>query len=156
MMKRQFHICTTGIAVLSIILFASCANTVFEHNVPPYALSKPISNAGKKEGYYNFAGIEFNYMNTTDKTVNDLAISCIVYDSDTKKNPFIGSNIVKFHYKQPIQPQTSQQMIIPLDAYMFVAPTKPYLLDFFTVSSIAFSDGTTWADKNCTYYTRSY
>jgi hypothetical protein len=80
----------------------------------------------------------------------------MVYDTATGDNPLIGSNIINASFSEMILAQTTKECIISLDQYLYIAPTEPYLIDFFYVSEINYDDGSQWTDRNGTYYTRSY
>jgi hypothetical protein len=78
----------------------------------------------------------------------------MVFDAETSKNPLIGSNIITASFSGNIPSGVKKDLIISLDPYIYVAPEKPYLVDFFYVSRIAYTDGTVWEDRNGIYYTR--
>ena len=139
---------------LTSVCFVCC--DAIEPEIPPYIISKPESKIGTLPGYYQFAGVEFDFFNATTKDISGINISFMVYDSITKKNPLIGSNIISSSYSGGLLRNTSKKMIICLDKYMYVAPDEPYLIDFFYISKISYSDGSQWEDSNGTYFTRSY
>jgi hypothetical protein len=157
-MKNKKIICFFG--KFSVILFLSiCISCeIIPTETVPYIISKPTCYAETKEGYYNFVGVEFEYANISDKIVTKISVSFIVYDADTKQNPFIGTNIINetFGGSRIIKSKEKKLLIISLDPYIYVAPAQPYLIDFFYISSVEFSDGSSWEDHNGIYYTRSY
>ena len=149
--KRILPLALVGTVCLSL---AGCK--ALDPDDPPYVISKPVSVAGSHAGFYNFAGVELTFYNKSDKTIQNITTQCIVYDADTKLNPCIGSNILKLKYSGAINPNESVPMIISLDKYLYVAPTKAFLIDFFFIASIEYSDGSFWEDENGAYYTKSY
>lgn len=150
---------TKKIAILAFVftagfMLAGCR--LLDPDESPFVISKPVCVAGSHAGFYNFAGIELTFYNKSDKPIKNVTMQCNAYDADTKLNPFIGSNILKLHYSGTISPLESVPMIISLDKNLYVAPTKPFLIDFFFITSIEYSDGSSWEDENGTYYTKSY
>jgi len=152
-MKRK-KIAQSGILCLCALLAGGCDLTVPDN--PPYAISKPVSVAGGKEGYYNFAGIEFTLYNQTGREIEEIEVSCTVYDSETKKNPVIGSNSLHFKSGVSIPQNGAQAIVLSLDPYVYSAPKTPWLIDFLCISSISYSDGSSWKDSTGAYYSRSY
>jgi hypothetical protein len=144
------------LCICSFLVFASCEFIADNggYSAPPYVISKPLSFAGKKTGYYVFAGIEFTFLNTGGKTVSEVTVSCMLFDAETLKNPFIGSNIVTAGFSGNIPGGGKKDLVISLDRYIYVAPEKPYVVDFFYVSRITYTDGTVWEDRNGIYHTK--
>ena len=75
----------------------------------------------------------------------------MIYDAETKKNPFIGSNLIKAVSNETIESGESKELIIPLDKYVYRIPEKPYLIDHFFIRKLTFSDGSVWEDKTGAY-----
>lgn len=144
------------LALVGAVCLALAGCKVLGPDDPPYVISKPVSVAGSHAELYNFAGVELTFYNKSDKTIQNITIQCIVYDADTKLNPCIGSNILKLKYSGAINPNESVPMIISLDKYLYVAPAKAFLIDFFFIASIEYSDGSSWEDENGVYYAKSY
>jgi hypothetical protein len=138
-----------------MLSFYSCKE-FYQPTEAPYIISKPSCVIGYRDAYYRFVGIEFGFTNITEKTIVSINISCMVFDADTSKNPFIGSNLLKLSYSGSIAPQSTKEMIISLDRYIYVAPDKPYLIDFFYIAEIKYEDGSSWSDMLGIYYTNSY
>jgi hypothetical protein len=141
---------------LGALFVSSCDVFYSADGQPPFAVSKPVSAVGKKTDYYAFAGVEFTYLNTSSKTVSSVSVSFMVFDAATKKSPFIGSNIVKTTFDGEIQRGESKYFIVPLDSYLYAAPSEPYLIDFFYIPKVAFADGSAWEDRGGVYHTGSY
>lgn len=140
---------------LMLAVLVGCVLPEDSPTPPPYVIGKPSCVVGEREGCYLVAGIEFDFFNVAETDITSLDISAMVYDRDTRKNPFIGSNRVLASLTGGITAKTKVTLAIPLDAYIYVAPTDPYIIDFFYVSRIDYSDGTSWFDSDGTYYTGS-
>jgi hypothetical protein len=138
------------------VLAVSCDAFRVTDGSPPFTLSRPVSAAGEKEGYYTFAGVEFTYLNTGSKIVSRVSVSFMVFDAVTRKSPFIGSNIVKVTFDGEIRGGEKKDFIIPLDPYIYAAPAAPYLIDFFYIPEVVFADGSVWEDSGGAYHTGSY
>ncbi|GHU96926.1 hypothetical protein FACS189483_01380 [Spirochaetia bacterium] len=150
-MKKYFKF-ILALASLCPLLASSCA----PNEAPPYVVSKPICLIERMSGYFNFAGIEFDFFNAGEKNISDLYVSFIIYDADTKKNPLIGTNIIKVRFNDTIKRQELKKLYISLDSYIYESPAKPYLVDFFCITRISYDDGSLWEDPAGVYYTTSY
>jgi hypothetical protein len=139
------------IGVCSVLILASCK--LIADSAPPYVVSKPGSYCVEKSGYYVFAGIEFSFLNTSEKAVTDITVSCMVFEPETLRNPLIGSNIIKTSFAGYIPGGRKKDLIISLDPYIYAAPEKPYIIDFFYIARIVYDDGSSWEDPNGIYYT---
>lgn len=128
----------------SITSLGSCAVNPVE--APPFVVSKPQCVIGDGGNRYRICGIEFEYFNTGDLPVESLEISCMVYDRETGENPFIGSNLVGAAFSETISPRSGVSLAVPLDPYLYVVPSAPFVIDFFHVVKIVYSDGSTWED----------
>jgi hypothetical protein len=124
---------------------------IFHPQGVPFTLSKPECVIGGNEDYYAVAGIVFTFYNTSAKKIKRIEISCMIYDAETKKNPFIGSNLIKAVSNETIESGESKELIIPLDKYVYRIPEKPYLIDHFFIRKLTFSDGSVWEDKTGAY-----
>jgi hypothetical protein len=128
---------------------------MFNSETPPYIISVPECILGEKPGYYMVSGIEFTFYNASVKSVSDITVSFTVYDAETLDNPFIGTNNITTSFNGTIDPQKNETLIIPLDTYIYVTPEHPYLIDFFYIKEIKFTDGSSWQDQWGTYAVRS-
>jgi hypothetical protein len=137
--------------VYSVLIVVSCKLTA--DSSPPYVITKPVSYCAERAGYYLYAGVEFTFLNTASKTVSDVAVSFMVFDRETQRTPFIGSNIIKTSFSGAIAGGQAKDFIISLDPYVYVAPEEPYLIDFFYISRIKYDDGSAWEDRNGIYHT---
>lgn len=160
------------IILCTVLLFCSCGgggggsssssvstNSTAGHT--PYVISIPECKTGALPGAYSHCGVHFSYTNTSTKPVSRIKISCMVY-SDTKgTNPFVGPNHILADFPENnvtnnIEVGETRNFILNLDPYIYSTPAKPYLIDYFFVRTVTFSDGSTWEDSLGTYSVRSY
>ena len=76
-----------------------------------------------------------------------MTVSFTLFDAKTHGSPFIGSNIFAITKLDVVLPNQNREIIISLDQYIYVAPADPFLIDFFYISEIVYTDGSTWQDK---------
>ena len=138
-------------AIILLICFFMLGCHIFHPQGVPFTLSKPECVIGGNEDYYAVAGIVFTFYNTSAKKIKRIEISCMIYDADTQKNPFIGSNVIEAAFNEDIGSGESKELIIPLDKYVYRIPEKPYLVDHFFIRKLTFSDGSVWEDKTGAY-----
>ena len=138
------------IRLLPLSLFISACH-LFHTQQIPFIVSKPACEIGGNEDYYAIAGIIFTFYNTSAKDIESIEVSCMVFDSEYKNNPFIGSNLIKAAFHEHIKSGDHKELIIPLDRYLYHAPDKPYLIDHFFVRKLIFNDGSIWEDKTGVY-----
>ena len=138
-------------AIILLICFFMLGCHIFHPQGVPFTLSKPECVIGGNEDYYAVAGIVFTFYNTSAKKIKRIEISCMIYDADTQKNPFIGSNLIKAVSNETIESGESKELIIPLDKYVYRIPEKPYLIVHFFIRKLTFSDGSVWEDKTGAY-----
>ncbi len=139
--------------LLLLFLIVSCSN--FE-NAPPYLVGGPVACCTEKPGAYRFAGIEFDFYNKSAVPVESFSVSCRVYRTEDGKNPLVISNTVTARFNAPVQPGEQKHLCISLDSRIIAIPQSSFLVDFFTVPEIVYSDGSIWTDSLCCFYTRSY
>lgn len=135
--------------ILVCLLMTGCR--LFQPQQLPFTVSKPQCVIGGNEDYYAVAGIVFMFYNTGAKEIKRIEISCMIYDADTKTNPFIGSNLIKAGFNESIGSGEQKELIIPLDRYVYRVPDKPFLIDHFFIRKLTFSDGSVWEDKTGAY-----
>jgi len=121
---------------------------------PPFVITKPVSETTERPGYFYYAGIVFKFLNTAPKNVDKITVSFMLFDAKTKASPFIGSNKFEITKLNLVMINENKEMIISLDQYIHIAPTEPYLIDFFYISEIHYVDDSTWQDKNGLYRVR--
>ncbi|MDR1105018.1 MAG: hypothetical protein LBL44_01550 [Treponema sp.] len=136
-----------------LLLCTSCADTSYDF--PPYVITVPVFAVGERAGYYSYAGVEFEFFNTTAKNVSQVTVSFMLFDSETGQSPFIGSNLFNFTLNGTVGPNEKTEHIIPFDAYLYTAPSEPYVIDFFYIAQIVYADGSVWSDTYGIYHTGS-
>jgi hypothetical protein len=142
--------------LLIFILSVFSCKELYQPEEIPYIISKPSCVIGTRDNFYQFIGVEFNFANTAGKTVSSVYISFMVFDADNSENPLAGSNLIKRSYSGSIPAQSTKEMIISLDKYIYTVPDKPYLIDFFYIAEIQYENGSSWSDPQGIYYVRSY
>ena len=142
------------IIILGFFLI-SCAGLIDPLSVPPYVITEPVSDINGRPGYFTYAGIVFEFMNTASKNIDKITVSFMLFDSNTQASPFVGSNKFEITRSALVLAGETKEIIISLDQYIYAAPSKPYLIDFFYISEIHYLDGSYWQDKNGLYRRRA-
>jgi hypothetical protein len=118
---------------------------------PPYIITKPVCEISERPGVFTHAGISFYFLNTSNQDIAGITVSFMVFDAETQESPFIGSNIFKIKKLDTIQVNENKEIVISLDKYIYIAPSEPYLIDFFYIAEIQYADGSTWQDPHGIY-----
>lgn len=145
--------------ILSITLltfssfFISCESE--KTSSPPYVIGPLHCSLGERKSYYLVAGLEFDFWNISQKDIVEIETSGVVFDRDTEANPFVGTNVISSVFSGRIPANTKHTLILPLDQYIYHVPVKPYIIDYFYIKKILYSDGSIWVDCSGAYYTRS-
>jgi hypothetical protein len=134
-------------------MFISCK---LQQTTPPYIISGLVCSLENKPGYYTFAGVEFDFMNISEKDISSIAVSFMVYDAVTESSPFIGSNIIKIRFDGKVKPQKNTRFIVSLDPYIYIVPKIPYIIDYFYIAEIVYEDGEKWEDSYGIYAISTY
>ena len=122
--------------------------------VPPFVITKPVFETAERPGCFIYAGVVFNFFNTARENVDGITVSFMLFDAETQASPFIGNNKFEITKLDLVLPDENKEIIISLDRYIYIAPAEPYLVDFFYISEIHYSDGSTWQDKYGRYRVR--
>jgi len=139
--------------LFSLLLVVSCAG---QENVPPYLVpGLEAFNVGKTDAY-RFAGIEFDFCNTAATSVESFTVRCRIYAAEDHTNPLAGTNDVTARFDGIVRPGEQKHLCVSLDSRIAFVPQIPFLVDFFTVPEIVYSDGSVWKDPLCVFYCRSY
>ncbi len=128
-----------------LLVTASITSCLHMENIP-YAITEPECKIGKVDGFHEFAGIHFVFYNNTEKHVTGFRFSCVVFDSDGESSPLIGSNVISARSLETISAHEGENIIFSLDPYISEIPTEAYVIDFFYVTKIEYSDGSVWDD----------
>jgi hypothetical protein len=142
-------------ALLCAFFFAlsSCADTAARS---PIIISGLSYTEGAKDNAFMFAGIAFSAYNCTDKDIASIKVSCRLYDADKKPAVYQGSNECAATFDGILAAQKSKDLCISLDSMMRSGPKENILIDFFRISSVAFTDGSSWENSLIPDYVRSY
>ena len=122
--------------------------------VPPFVITKPVFEIMGRANHFNYAGIVFRFLNHAEDHVDRITVSFMLFDPKTQSSPFIGTNRFEISKWDFVFPQENKEIIISLDQYIYIAPTEPYIIDFFYISEIHYVDGGVWQDKNGKYRVR--
>ena len=129
-----------------VVLLSSCVNSFLEN--APFIISKPICVLEGSYFEYTYAGIQFDFLNKSNKSISSITVSFLLYDAKTQTNPFMGSNVFEITKLTFISPDENKEIILSLDKFIYIAPSEPYLIDHFYIKKIEYTDGSTWEDKH--------
>ena len=152
------------IMIMFIFPFTACGNiteiiadmppaTISE--VPPFVITKPVFEIIGRTNHFNYAGLVFNFQNHAEDHVERITVSFMLFDIKTQSSPFITNNKFEITKWDFVFPNENKEIIISLDQYIYIAPTEPYIIDFFYISEIHYVSGRLWQDKNGKYRVRS-
>ena len=159
------HIRKSNLAVFIIIavLLIACddaANIIMDlppatpDEAPPFVITRPVFMITPRLNYYNYAGLVFNFLNTAEENADGITVSFMLFDAKTQASPFYGSNKFEITKLDLVLPDENKEVIISLDRIIYIAPEEPYLIDFFYISEIHYTDGGAWQDKYGKYRVR--
>jgi len=117
-------------------------------DVPPFVITKPVVEITERLNYFKCAGIVFKFLNNAEKPVDKITISFMIFDTKTQLSPFTGSNVFEIEKQGFVASGENKEICISLDHFIYIAPTEPYLIDFFYISQVLYTDGSVWQDKN--------
>ncbi|MDR1803603.1 MAG: hypothetical protein LBQ94_08355 [Treponema sp.] len=123
-------------------------------DMPPFVITKPVMEISERPYQYNYAGIAFKLLNKSGENIDRITVSFMLFDAKTQASPFIGNNRFEIAKSDMVYPGENKQIFISLDLYIYTAPTEPYLIDFFYISEIRYTNGGIWEDKNGKYRVR--
>jgi hypothetical protein len=142
----------TAISLLAALL-PSCEGII--PDTPPYIITTPVCRLSYGSSYdFTYAGISFSFMNKSEKTVDSVTACFTLFDSKTQSNPFTGGNVFEITKLVIVPPGENSEIVLSLDSFIHIAPSEPYLIDFFYISEIHYTDDSTWKDGNGTYSVR--
>jgi hypothetical protein len=78
----------------------------------------------------------------------------MLFDSKINGSPVIGSNKFELTKLDFVAPEENKEILISLDRFIHIAPTEPYIIDFFYISEIHYINGNVWQDKFGKYRVR--
>lgn len=140
-------------ALAAVLLAASCS---LSQAALPCVISAPRACIGAKENRFGAAGIEFDFTNTSGKTACTVEISCYLYPAKDEPEFTKGSNHVMATIECLIPPGGTETLDVSLDKAIASVPARSFLIDFFTVTEMCFTDGSSLEDHSSKYFTRNY
>jgi hypothetical protein len=124
--------------------------------IPPFVITKPVMEISERPYQYNYAGIVFKLLNKSGEHIDRITVSFMLFDTNTNGSPFIGNKRFEIAKFDLVYPGENKEIFISLDHYIYTAPTEPYLIDFFYISEIHYTNGGIWEDKEGRYRVRFY
>ena len=151
------------INVLILLTLTACADMggiitdippATPEEIPPFVITKPTFEINGRPFQFNYSGVVFSFLNTRMEIVQSITVSFRIFDQRTQSSPFIGTNKFEITKMELIHPDERKEIIISLDPYIYIAPTEPFLIDFFYISRIDYVSGRFWEDKYGKYRVR--
>jgi len=149
--------------LLAVAIFMACESPTWiiadmppatPSEIPPFVISKPILEINERINCFKYAGIVFKLLNNGEEHIEMIKICFMLFDANGQASPFIGSNkfeIIKYDF---LAPGEDKEISVSLDRHIYIAPTEPYLIDFFYIAEIHYIDGTVWQDTYGKYRVR--
>jgi hypothetical protein len=122
--------------------------------IPPFVITKPVIEIIERTNYFRYAGIVFKFLNNSNDYVDRITITFMLFDTKTRDSPFIGSNKFEISKWDLVAPDENKEVLISLDKFIYTAPVEPYLIDFFYISEIHYTDENVWRDVHGKYRVR--
>jgi len=153
----------SAILIMIAVLLAACegaSNVIMDlppatpEEAPPFVITRPVFEINSRLNYFNYAGLVFYFLNSSQENVDGITLSFMLFDAETQASPFFGSNKFEITKYVLVLPNENKEVIISLDSIIYIAPEKPYLIDFFYISEIHYTDGGVWQDKYGKYRVR--
>ena len=126
-----------------------------QDEMPPFVITKPVFETNGRPLHYNYSAVVFNFLNTGTEVIGALTVSFRLFDQRTQNSPLIGTNKFEITKNELIHPDENREIVISLDRFLYIAPTEPYIIDFFYISKINYVDGNVWEDKYGKYRVRA-
>ena len=123
-------------------------------DMPPFVITRPVMEISERAYQYTYAGIAFKFLNKSVEHIDRITVSFMLFDAKTHGSAFIGNNRFEITKGDMIYPGENREIFISLDKYIYTAPAEPYLIDFFYVSEIHYTNGGVWVDKKGKYRVR--
>jgi hypothetical protein len=134
-----------------IIAFLLPSCTAIIPGSPPFVITAPVCELADNSYEFTHAGILFNFENKSNKDIDSITASFMLFDARTQANPFMWSNLFEIKKLIFIPSGENTRVILSLDKFIYITPTEPYLIDFFYISKIEYTDGSIWEDKYGVY-----
>ena len=121
----------------------------------PFVITKPVFEIIERPYYFRYAGLTFDFLNQAEEVVDKVIVSFFLFDRRTMESPFMGSNRFEITRWDTVFPGESKEIIISLDGFIHIAPSEPYLIDYFYIYEIHYADGSIWQDHHGKYRVRN-
>jgi len=160
---KKMKISRTILLVVTVLFMACDAPTWIiadlppetPSEIPPFVITKPVMEIVERPFYFKYAGMVFNFLNHAEKIVDNITVSFMLFDSKTNGSPFISTNKFQITRWDQVFPDENKEIILSLDRFIVIAPTEPYLVDFFYIYEIHYVDGSVWRDEYGKYRVRN-
>ena len=140
-MKNHF-LSSKVILIFMCSLFTACAG--FAREKVPYSINGEIL-VGEDNQDFNIAGLDLNFLNKSEKCVENFTLVFFLFDQDGEPVANGYSNIVlKITEKVPANDYYTAT--VSLDDYLVEVTDETYQLDYLYVSRIEYEDGSFWED----------
>ena len=134
------------------MLFIACDDSgMTTAGFPPFVITKPVMEITERINHYTYAGIAFKFLNNSEEHIDGITVCFTLFDARAQGSAFTGNNKFEITKRDMISPGENREILISLDRYIYIAPTEPYLFEFFYISEIYYSDGRIWEDKQGKY-----
>jgi len=128
--------------------------TMTQPALPPFVISKPVVEINGRINSFKYTGIVFKLLNNSERYIDKITISFMLFDAKSQTSPFIGSNKFEIAKHDFLAPGENKEISISLDQYIYVAPAEPYLIDSFYIAEIHYIDNAVWRDPYGIYRLR--
>ena len=122
--------------------------------IPPFVISKPVVEITERVNHFKCAGIVFKFLNNAGEDVDRITFTFMLFDPKTQSSPFIGSNKFEITKWDFVASGENKEISLSLDQHIYIAPTEPYVIDFFYITEIHYVDDSIWQDKYGKYRVR--
>lgn len=137
-------------AVITLVITVICSCASITGSNCPYVIDNPRIELGKRKNVCNFAGAYFTFCNTSEKTVKDFSVSFLVFDEDGE-SPLVGSNRIESEHTIRVDSNQCVEISVGLDKYFQTISESNYIIDYFYVKKINYTDGSFWSDMFGSY-----
>jgi hypothetical protein len=134
-----------------IIVFSLPSCDILIKGSPPFVITTPVCELADNSSEFTHAGLLFHFKNKSNKDISSITVSFMLFDFKIQTSPFIGSNLFEIKKVTFISSGENTRISLSLDRFIYITPTEPYLIDFFYISRIEYTNGSIWEDKYGAY-----
>ena len=128
-------------SVFLILFFSGCSS--YAKDKIPYLIDASVNMEASSE--YEIAGLDFSFLNRSEKTVSEFTLVFYLFDEDGEPASLCRSNIV-LSVSGEIPPGERMEETLSLDSFFSASPDQDYFTDYVYVSKIKYEDGSIWKD----------